>query len=63
MLFGDLFSITFEGGQLGFIARGGLITDKRMGDYEYSLVLTGDFNYKDGRITYDNLRLEYEHQK
>ena len=63
MLFGDLFSITFEDGQLGFLARGGIITDKRMGDYEYSLVLTGDFNYKDGRITYDNLHLEYEHQK
>lgn len=60
MLFGDLFSITFEDGQLGFIARGGIITDKRMGDYEYSLVLKGDFIYKDGNITCDNLRLEFE---
>ena len=60
MLFGDLFSITFEDGKLGFIARGGLITDKRMGDYEYSLVLKGDFIYKDGNITCDNLCLEFE---
>lgn len=60
MLFGDLFSITFEDGQLGFIARGGFVTDKRMGDYDYSLVLKGDFIYKDGNITCDNLRLEFE---
>lgn len=60
MLFGDLFSITFEDGQLGFLARGGFVTDKRMGDYDYSLVLKGNFIYKDGSITCDNLYLEFE---
>ena len=59
VVFGDIFSITFENGVLGFEASGGMVAEGySYPSYDYSLVLLGDLVYKDGVITYDNLRLE-----
>ena len=58
LVFGDLFYITFEGDKLGFRLLGGITTvEHGIPDYTYAVALLGDINYKNGVITYDNLRL------
>ena len=60
LVYGDIFNITFDDeGKLGFLAKGG-ITGEGFGYplYDYSVDLRGDLIYKDGTLTYDNLRLE-----
>ena len=58
LAYGDLFYITADGGKLGFRVVGGVVTEGHaIPDYTYAVTICGDLNYKNGVITYDNLRL------
>ncbi|MBO4679667.1 MAG: hypothetical protein J5626_08350 [Lachnospiraceae bacterium] len=59
LVFGDIFTITYENGVLGFSIGGGLTPKGSYApSFNYSVNILGDFVYKNGIITYDNLRFE-----
>ena len=59
LVFGDQFYVKNEDGKIIFIAHAGVfMKDGGWAEYEYGVTLTGDLVYKEGTITYDNLKLE-----
>lgn len=58
MTFGYMFEITVKKDRLGFVSQGYVETDGYFHPYGQTLQLCGDLIYKNGVLTYDNLRLE-----
>lgn len=58
IFYGDQFHVTLDNGKLGFIANSGINLNGMWTAYEYTVDLIADLNYKDGKITYGNVRLE-----
>ncbi|MBQ3891694.1 MAG: hypothetical protein II740_10170, partial [Lachnospiraceae bacterium] len=57
IFYGDQFHVTLDNGKLGFIANSGINLKGLWTMFEYSVDLIADLDYKDGKITYGNVRL------
>ncbi len=57
IFYGDQFFVTFDNNKLGFVAKSGINLKGLWTMFEYSVDLIADLDYKDGKITYGNVRL------